>query len=328
MENLIDVVPTSPVLRRRQSEDTQSQRRVQEHSILKLMSGAESIHAATVRKWTFKTPDELPVTPRWRIVKVAEIMKLAWALVGVGQCFPLIMCRTLPLTFFSLPFPSWCLLGDWSLHIRFSSSYFFRRHLFLLTVVYLLYFFFAVDCLFIFRMLTIRSPAGVALLALLGAFIGDVAAVPQNRKGGNRKGGQTQQAQTLQQQAAQIPQGVSQATDGSTILDMTATVKYVVIPLLPLGRVDFQALSFQLTKMPSPAASTSASKSQLLQTNSSPTLASRARHRRLAPRVPTASTSCCMAMAASRSSTCPTRLCSKVSWVLPSWLPVSNFFGA
>lgn len=70
-------------------------------------------------------------------------------------------------------------------------------------------------------MLTIRSPVGVALLALLSVFVGDVSAVPQNR--GGRKG--SGQKLTPQQQAAQIPQGVSQATDGSTILDTNATVK-------------------------------------------------------------------------------------------------------
>ncbi|KAJ0123512.1 hypothetical protein J7T55_011977 [Diaporthe amygdali] len=69
-------------------------------------------------------------------------------------------------------------------------------------------------------MLTIRF----ALVALLTIF-GDVQAVPQTRgrKGGNRNGGGATQ-QTPQQQAAAIPQGISQATDGSTILDMTATV--------------------------------------------------------------------------------------------------------
>lgn len=72
-------------------------------------------------------------------------------------------------------------------------------------------------------MLTIRF----ALVALLTVF-GEVQAVPQTRgrKGGNRNGGgNTQAQQTPQQQAAAIPQGISQATDGSTILDMTATVK-------------------------------------------------------------------------------------------------------
>lgn len=71
-------------------------------------------------------------------------------------------------------------------------------------------------------MLTIRF----ALVALLTIF-GEVQAVPQTRgrKGGNRNGGGNTQAQTPQQQAAAIPQGISQATDGSMILDTNATVK-------------------------------------------------------------------------------------------------------
>lgn len=74
-------------------------------------------------------------------------------------------------------------------------------------------------------MLTIRSSVGVAFLVLLSIFFGDVSAVPQNRgqKGSTTKG--TKAKQTLQQQAAAIPQGVSQATDGSTIMDTNATVK-------------------------------------------------------------------------------------------------------
>ncbi|POS81563.1 hypothetical protein DHEL01_v200001 [Diaporthe helianthi] len=69
-------------------------------------------------------------------------------------------------------------------------------------------------------MLTIRF----LLVALLTVF-GEVQAVPQNRgkKGSNRNGGGNTQ-QTPQQQAAAIPQGISQAADGSMILDMTATV--------------------------------------------------------------------------------------------------------
>lgn len=70
-------------------------------------------------------------------------------------------------------------------------------------------------------MLTIRSPFGVALVALLSLLTGDVSAAPQNR-GGRKGSGKTL---TLQQQAAQIPQGVSQATDGSTILDTNAVSK-------------------------------------------------------------------------------------------------------
>ncbi|KAI3320775.1 hypothetical protein HD806DRAFT_217142 [Xylariaceae sp. AK1471] len=68
-------------------------------------------------------------------------------------------------------------------------------------------------------MLTIRS------LLLLG-FLCTAQAAPRNRKG-NGQGGAAQQQQqklTVQEQADQIPQGVSLATDGSTILDATAQV--------------------------------------------------------------------------------------------------------
>lgn len=77
-------------------------------------------------------------------------------------------------------------------------------------------------------MLTIRSSVGVAFVALFGLLIDNAAAVPQNRggRGGGGRGQTQAQALTLQQQAAEIPQGVSQATDGSTILDTNATVKY------------------------------------------------------------------------------------------------------
>lgn len=62
-------------------------------------------------------------------------------------------------------------------------------------------------------MLTIGSSAAFALLLLTSAY-----AAPQQRQ---RQGAQL----TAQQQAAQIPQDISVATDGSTILDTTVTVK-------------------------------------------------------------------------------------------------------
>lgn len=65
-------------------------------------------------------------------------------------------------------------------------------------------------------MLTLHSPFLLLLLLLLGI----VHAAPK-RKGSS---GTSAAAQTPQQQAAQIPQGISLATDGSTILDTTATV--------------------------------------------------------------------------------------------------------
>ncbi|KAI2617070.1 hypothetical protein GGR54DRAFT_210519 [Hypoxylon sp. NC1633] len=73
-------------------------------------------------------------------------------------------------------------------------------------------------------MLTVRVLSLSLALGLLSA----VDALPQsrNRSGRNRnKGqGQQQQATTAFGQAQQIPQGVSTATDGSTILDTTAMV--------------------------------------------------------------------------------------------------------
>lgn len=89
-------------------------------------------------------------------------------------------------------------------------------------------------------MLTVRSPIFLALLLALSALTGVQAAPQRNRggrtggrTGGNRNGGGRNGATraTPQQQAAQIPQGISQATDGSMILDTTATVKYVVLLL-------------------------------------------------------------------------------------------------
>ncbi|KAL2883893.1 hypothetical protein SGCOL_000528 [Colletotrichum sp. CLE4] len=76
-------------------------------------------------------------------------------------------------------------------------------------------------------MLTVRSP--VAALAVVLSLLSVVhgAPQPQNRKGnGNRGGNGNGRAnrQTSQQQAAAVPQGISQATDGSMILDMTANV--------------------------------------------------------------------------------------------------------
>ncbi|KZL86349.1 hypothetical protein CI238_04803 [Colletotrichum incanum] len=74
-------------------------------------------------------------------------------------------------------------------------------------------------------MLTVRSP--VAALAVVLSLLSVVHGAPQNRKGnGNRGGNGNGRAnrQTAQQQAAQVPQGISQATDGSMILDMTANV--------------------------------------------------------------------------------------------------------
>lgn len=64
----------------------------------------------------------------------------------------------------------------------------------------------------------------VALLGLLCA-LDLTAAAPQRGRGRNRGGGGGQTAQaTAQEQAAQIPGGISEATDGSVIMDATVTV--------------------------------------------------------------------------------------------------------
>lgn len=73
-------------------------------------------------------------------------------------------------------------------------------------------------------MLTVRSP--VAALAVVLSMLSLAHGAPQNRKGsGNRGGNGRTNTQTSQQKAAQVPQGISQAADGSMILDMTANVK-------------------------------------------------------------------------------------------------------
>ncbi|KAI0423885.1 hypothetical protein F5Y09DRAFT_173086 [Xylaria sp. FL1042] len=72
-------------------------------------------------------------------------------------------------------------------------------------------------------MLTLRS------LFLVGLCLRATEAMPRNRNGGNGngRGSASQgggQSLTAQEQAQQIPQGLSTATDGSTILDTTARV--------------------------------------------------------------------------------------------------------
>lgn len=69
------------------------------------------------------------------------------------------------------------------------------------------------------KMKTMYSPVvAVALLSLLAQAA--PSPEPQRNRGGNRGGGGT-----AQDRAAQQPQGITQATDGSTILDMTTDVK-------------------------------------------------------------------------------------------------------
>ncbi|KAK3694573.1 hypothetical protein B0T22DRAFT_74553 [Podospora appendiculata] len=68
-------------------------------------------------------------------------------------------------------------------------------------------------------MLTVRLPVLFKILLLALSFLAGVQAAPK------RKTGNTATARkTPQQQAAALPQGISQATDGSTILDTTVTV--------------------------------------------------------------------------------------------------------
>ncbi|KAK3365205.1 hypothetical protein B0T24DRAFT_428140 [Lasiosphaeria ovina] len=67
-------------------------------------------------------------------------------------------------------------------------------------------------------MRAISSLAALLALSALGL------AVPSPKKGKGNGAASSQQQQTPQQQAAAIPQGISQATDGSTILDTNATV--------------------------------------------------------------------------------------------------------
>ncbi|KAI1424588.1 hypothetical protein F5Y12DRAFT_785267 [Xylaria sp. FL1777] len=71
-------------------------------------------------------------------------------------------------------------------------------------------------------MLSLRS------LFFLGVCLCPTDAMPRNRNGGNGNGqsgaSQGGQSLTAQEQAQQIPQGLSTATDGSTILDTTAQV--------------------------------------------------------------------------------------------------------
>lgn len=135
-------------------------------------------------------------------------------------------------------------------------------------------------------MLTIRS---LSLLLAFGA-LAAVEAVPQNRgNGGGRNrnkgqgnGGGGQQATTAFQQAQQVPQGVSTATDGSTILDTTANVKYVHSSLDCLDGMTYSHLTkYHRDNLPRAnianiliAASPYASRSQHRQTNSQPTPAS------------------------------------------------------
>ncbi len=69
-------------------------------------------------------------------------------------------------------------------------------------------------------MLTVRSPVLLSFLLSLSVLAGVHAAPKKSNNGGGGKA-----SLTPQQQAAKVSQGISTATDGSTILDSTATVK-------------------------------------------------------------------------------------------------------
>jgi hypothetical protein len=70
--------------------------------------------------------------------------------------------------------------------------------------------------------------ASLRSLAIVALSLFTVANAQRRNRGGRTRGGNgggTTQQLTSQQQAAQIPDGISTATDGSTILDTTETVK-------------------------------------------------------------------------------------------------------
>jgi hypothetical protein len=126
-------------------------------------------------------------------------------------------------------------------------------------------------------------------------------ALPQRNRNGNGNGRAKQQ--TAQQQAAQVPQGLSQATDGSIIMDDTVMVKYAATTQRSTSsRANATAVDSQ-----------SDSRSLLLQTNSLPHLEF-LELPQLRRRVLSAPTSFCTAMAASPSSTCPTKTFKPTPW--------------
>jgi hypothetical protein len=75
-------------------------------------------------------------------------------------------------------------------------------------------------------MLTIRSILALGLLTAAEA-LPSPQLNPRAKTKATTTGGGRSKAKTAFQQAQQIPQGISTATDGSTILDTTAQVKYV-----------------------------------------------------------------------------------------------------
>lgn len=70
----------------------------------------------------------------------------------------------------------------------------------------------------------------VLAFVLLFLFASPVDCLPKKKgTASNGNGNGNSAAQTAQQQAAAIPGGISKATDGSTILDKTVTIKYTFL---------------------------------------------------------------------------------------------------
>jgi hypothetical protein len=70
-----------------------------------------------------------------------------------------------------------------------------------------------------------------ASILVLSSLLSLSTAYPQRNRNG-AAGGRAKQA-TAQQKAAQVPQGLTQATDGSIIMDDTVMVKYAFPPPPP-----------------------------------------------------------------------------------------------
>jgi hypothetical protein len=80
-------------------------------------------------------------------------------------------------------------------------------------------------------------------LLLLSTLLTLTTALPQRSRKGSGNGRTQQQQLTAQQQAARVPQGITTAQDGSTILDDTVTVKYVSPYFPPTVLPSFPSLS-------------------------------------------------------------------------------------
>jgi hypothetical protein len=74
--------------------------------------------------------------------------------------------------------------------------------------------------------ISLKMHTSTSLIAL--SLLSLSSALPQRNRNGGGRGGNRQQQASAQQQAAQVPQGLSQAQDGSVIMDDTVMVKYVL----------------------------------------------------------------------------------------------------